>query len=113
MALFTPVYDETVRETNTISGATFPVSQMYALSPFSAKLLAAGLGDLAPTIELRNPWPTYGPLIFNHGVPWLIFPGGVERNAALLAYWWTLEQTGTIPHGTAESYCRKDIAGEI
>ena len=113
MALFTPVYDDTVREFNTLSGAEFPISSSYALAPTSAKALAALLADLGPQVVMRNPWPTYGPYFFNHPVPWLIFSNGAERNAALLGYWWTLEQTGTIPHGTAESYCRKDIAGEI
>jgi hypothetical protein len=110
---FVPVYDDSVREyyVNEPQVPVVAINPDYCLSPASAQILASILHDLSPKIELRDPWPTGGPWAYTHRVPFLVFPDGTSRNAALLASYWTMAQNGNFPISQAETYCRGDIAG--
>jgi len=112
---FVPQYDDSVREFYVFRPdvPAVAINPSYCLMPTSAAQLAAILADLKPTIELRDPWPTYGPWRYTHGVPWLVFPDGSARNAALIAGWWTMAQNGNFPLAQAEVFARQDIAGQF
>jgi hypothetical protein len=88
---FVPQYDDTVTETNTMSGLTNPIQgKGYALLSASANVMAKMLNDNGmPVTQFNdNPWAVYGPLVFNHTVPWFKFSNGAERNAGTLATYW-------------------------
>ncbi len=87
-SLYIPEFDTTVTETWLISGQVFGVNSAWCLTMESAQALAA-LFSPAPEVYLDNPYPTVGPLRYNHQIPWFLFADGTKRNAAFVAVWWT------------------------
>ncbi len=107
---FVPQYDETVTETNLISGLVSNIQgKGYALSVPSAFVMVKMLNDnaMGPVkMFAADPWTVYGPLVFNHRVPWFTFPNGESRNAGTLATYWGMPG---VPPQDVLTYVKMDI----
>ncbi len=89
---FVPKYDNTVQVINAMNGVVNNIQgKGYALTTESAEEMVTMLDDngMGPVTLVRAyPWPSYGPFVFNHDVPWIKFPSGEIRNAGKLGLYW-------------------------
>jgi hypothetical protein len=107
---YVPAYDDSVKEfyLDRPDLGIWIIKPMYCLMPPSAWLLAS-LFDPSPTVVMLDPWVTGGFFRYNHPVPWLKFPDGKLRNAALLASYWGMAGVPG-PRGGPLEYAKWDVA---